>query len=88
MMKKIIFLFLVSLMFLSCNESKINSVSDVRKIKVGMSENEVKYLLGEPIDVEIDNGSEKWLFRYQTQYYRNSFKVTFVNNEVFDYLSY
>jgi hypothetical protein len=53
-----------------------------------MSENEVKYLLGEPIDVEIDNGSEKWLFRYQTQYNKNSFKVTFVNNEVFDYLSY
>lgn len=86
-MKKV-FLLLAVLFFVSCNDLKENTGNDVRKIKVGMSTNEVKYLLGEPRRIEIQNGYEEWYFSYEGMFYRNTFEIIVINNKVNDFNSY
>ena len=86
-MKKV-FLLLAVLFLVSCNGFKVNTTNDVRKIKVGMSTNEVKYLLGEPKRIDIQNGYEEWYFRYEDKMYKNTFEVTIVNYKVIDFESY
>ncbi len=86
-MKKV-FLLLAVLFLVSCNDCKENTANDVRKIKVGMSTNEVKYLLGEPRKISIQNGYEEWYFRYEDEIYRNTFEITIVNFKVIDFESY
>lgn len=86
-MKKV-FLLLAVLFFVSCYDFKENTANDVRKIKVGMSTNEVKYLLGEPRRIEVQNGYEEWYFRYDDKIYRNTFEIIIINNKVNDFTSY
>ena len=86
-MKKV-FLLLAVLFLVSCNDCKENTANDVRKIKVGMSTNEVKYLLGEPKRIEIQNGYEEWYFRYESHFSVNTFEITIVNFKVIDFESY
>ena len=86
-MKKI-FLLLVVLFLVSCNDCKENTANDVRKIKVGMSTNEVKYLLGEPRRIGIQNGYEEWYFRYEGQLSVNTFDIIIINSKVSDFNTY
>lgn len=84
-MRKIILLF-VFFIVLSCG--KINNLEDVRQIKTGMSVNEVKYFLGEPEIVDVENGYEEWQFEYRGDYYNNTFVITIVNEKVYDFRTY
>lgn len=59
-MKKILFIFLFPLVMLSCYKS----VSDARQVKVGMSGNELKYIMGEPTEIKVYPGREVWSFDY------------------------
>ena len=86
-MKKV-FLLLAVLFLVSCNDCKNNTANDVRKIKVGMSTNEVKYLLGEPKRIDIQNGYEEWYFRYEGQLSVNTFEITIINYKVIDFESF
>ena len=87
-MKKMILFCFISFWFISCDENKLNTVSDIQKIKVGMSENEVKYFLGEPRDIEIQNGYKELSFRYETENYRHWFNVIIMNGKVNDFETY
>ncbi len=86
-MKKV-FILLIVFFFLSCNDSKENTINDMRKIKVGMNTNEVKYLLGEPKRIDVQNGYEEWYFRYNVNLSVNTFQIIVVNNKVSDFSSY
>lgn len=86
-MKKLILI--CFLFFISCDKTKVNSISDVQKIKVGMSENEVKYILGEPRDVEIQNGYTELDFIYEAGgVYNHWFNVMIVNGKVNNFQTY
>ncbi len=87
-MKKMILFGFILFWFASCDKTKTNTISDVQKIKVGMSENEVKYILGEPNDVQIENGYKELEFLYETESYRHRFNVVIVNGEVNNFESY
>lgn len=87
-MKKLILFCSILFLFSSCDNTKINTVSDIQKIKVGMSENEVKYILGEPKDVEIENGYKELEFLYETDSYRHWFNVIIVNGKVNNFVTY
>lgn len=87
-MKKMILFCSILFVFSSCDKTKTNTISDVQKIKIGMSENEVKYILGEPKDVEIENGYKELEFIYETESYRHLFNVIIVNGEVNNFQTY
>lgn len=87
-MKKIIQLCFILFMFTSCYKYKENTISDVQKIKIGMSENEVKYILGEPKDIEIENGYKELEFMYITGLNKHFFNVIIVNGEVNNFKTY
>lgn len=86
-MKNFLLIFVVILL-LGCN-SKTHE--DVRKVKVGISTNDLKYIMGEPFVIRIDNGEEEWFFRYEnTDFFSqtNGLQVTIVNDKVTDFYSY
>lgn len=85
-MKKLLIL-LLAVLAISCNPD----VEKVKQVKVGMSTNELKYLLGEPWDIEIHNGYEEWYFTYSyggMNGHNDSFQVTIQNSKVTDFYSY
>ncbi len=83
-MKNIVIL-LVCALFLSCNSK---TYEDAKKVKVGMSTNELKYIMGEPWDIEINNNYDELWFLYDSGSHRNNLKVIIVNNKVYDFESY
>lgn len=84
-MKKLL-LILLTVLAMSCNVD----VEKVKQVKVGMSTNELKYLLGEPWNVEVNNGYEEWYFTYSNGMNggNNGFKVTIQDSKVADFYSY
>jgi len=61
-MKKRILLFLVVILTLvACNRKR---VEDARRIKIGQSIIEVKYIMGEPIEIQVDDDGEQWKYHY------------------------
>jgi len=61
-MKKHILLFLVVILTLvACNKKR---VEDARRIQIGQSTIEVKYLMGEPFKVQVDDDGEVWYYNY------------------------
>jgi len=82
-MKKLL-LILLAVLVISCNPD----IEQVKKVKVGISTNELKYLLGEPFDIEIHNGYEEWYFVYSVNGHNDGFKVTVENSKVADFYSY
>ena len=86
-MKKIILFCTILFVFSSCDGTKTNTISDIEKIKVGMSENEVKYLLGEPEDVKIQNGYKILRFNYQSKSYTNWFYIYIAKDKVYNFES-
>lgn len=84
-MKKILIIFFV-LLLISCSHK---NAEDVRKVKKGISVNGLKYIMGEPEDVEVQPGSEEWLFYYDGGGKRlNGLEVTIQNDKVVDFYSY
>ncbi len=82
-MKKLL-LILLAVIAISCNPD----VSQVKQVKVGISTNELQYLLGEPFDIEVNNGYECWYFTYSCNGSNDGFKVTVQNSKVVDFYSY
>ena len=87
-MKKLILFCTILFLLTSCDKTRVNTVSDIQKIKEGMTENEVKYLLGEPKDIEIENGYKELEFLYETESYRHRFNVYIVNGKVNNFETY
>ena len=75
---------LLAVIAISCNPD----VSQVKKVKVGISTNELQYLLGEPFDIEVNNGYESWYFMYSCNGNNDGFNVTVQNSKVVDFYSY
>lgn len=84
-MKNLIFILLASIFLISCNKS----IEDVRKVKKGISVNELKYIMGEPKNIEINPGNETWTFYYDGGARRLNGLVTIIKDEkVVDFYSY
>lgn len=84
-MKKILFILLVVVTF-SC--AKKNTLEDARKVKIGITTNELKYLMGEPFEVEVNSDDEDWYFTYISGSYRMGMHVTIIENKVVEFYSY
>jgi hypothetical protein len=85
-MKKLFCILLITTL-ISCTKT----ADDVRKIKVGMSGNELKYIMGEPSDMKIGNGKEVWRFRYSPKHFSvrdNWVSIEIVNDKIVDFTSY
>lgn len=82
------FLLCVMVLIVSCNDINIIEMDKIKQVKVGISTNEMKYLLGEPYDIEINNGYEEWYFRYRVCGHKNTFNVRVQNSKVIDFQSY
>lgn len=84
-MKKI--LFIVIIIFATSCDYK--NTEDVRKITSGISTNELKYIMGDPEDVEIQPGYENWTFYYDGGGNRlNGLVVTIKSDKVVSFYSY
>jgi len=87
-MKRLVLLFLLLISLVSCGTRDINTVSNVRKVKVGISTNELKYLLGEPKNISIETDYEKWTYTYDVnKVVINCFDVYIVNDKVESFTS-
>lgn len=86
-MKKLLAVFLISILLVSCQKG----FEDVRKVKVGISANELKYIMGEPRTIDVQNGSEEWSYQYSSHGMlspTNTLYVTVVNDKVTNFKSY
>ena len=83
-MKKILLLLLLIILS-SCNRPSINQA---RQVKIGINTNELKYLMGEPYDIEFDSNGEKWYFVYRVDCHDDYMRVNVVNDRVTDFISY
>ena len=82
-MKRLVLLFLLVISLVSCGTRDSNTANDIRKVKVGISSNELKYLLGEPINIKIETDYEIWRFIFDVNcMVTNRFDVIIVNNKV------
>jgi len=83
-MKKLFFIFLL-LLAVSCSYKKFD---DVRKVKKNISTAELKLIMGEPYDVEIEPGYEEWTFYYDGGRKLNEFIVVIKSDTVTNFYSY
>lgn len=85
-MKKIIFILLASLLLASCRKS----TEDVRKVKIGISANELKYIMGEPHTIRVQNGLEEWFYSYSGGTFgkTNGLSVEIKSDKVTNFESY
>jgi len=86
-MKKYLFILLISTLLISCGKN----ASDVRQVKSGISTKELKYIMGEPREVLIQNGKEEWYFNYYNSGVlgvKETLMVTIVNDKVITFMSY
>lgn len=85
-MKKILISF-ICLLFVSCSKD----AEDARQVKVGISTKELKYIMGEPREIRIQNGHEIWYFHYNTNGIispQETLIVTIVNDKITYFESY
>ncbi len=83
-MKKIVLALILCVTLFSCHTKKLE---DVRKVRVGISTNELKYIMGEPFSVELTPTEEVWRFGYLSPS-AQTLRVTVVNNSVTNFVSY
>jgi hypothetical protein len=81
-MKKILFIGLFACLF-SCN-----GVEDVRNVKVGMSTVELKYFLGNPNNIYVAPGYERWYYKYFSGIRDNSLEVIVIGDKVTNFTAY
>lgn len=85
-MKNTLILF-IFLLFASCSKN----ASDARQVKVGISTKELKYIMGEPREIRVQNGHEVWYFHYNTNgvmSVQETLIVTIVNDKITYFESY
>lgn len=86
-MKKYLFILLISTLLMSCGKD----ASDARQVKPGISTKELKYIMGEPREIRIQDGHEEWYFHYNTNgvmSVQETLVVTIVNDKVTTFDSY
>ncbi len=85
-MKKTILILLTFTLISSC----AITVDDARKIKIGISTNELKYIMGNPYEVNLNNGYEEWHFTYENGIFnpRSTMIVIIKNDKVTNFNSY
>lgn len=83
-MKKIIFIFGIIFTMISCHPN----LEEARQVKIGMSDKELKYVMGEPWSVEVAPEKEVWFFTYHSNGYKTGMRVELINNKVIDFYSY
>lgn len=77
---------IASFLFFGCNVSP--DIEAARQVKIGISDKELKYVMGEPWKVEVEPGKEVWYFTYHSSGYSTGMHVELVNNKVIDFYSY
>ena len=70
---------------MSC-ESK--TLKDARQVKVGMSTQDLVYVMGDPWTVDINDDNEEWYFTYDSGGYRSHMVVYVKNNKIESFNSY
>lgn len=86
-MKKLLIVLLAVTLFTSCRKS----IEDVRKVKIGISANELKYIMGEPHTIRVQNGLEEWFYSYDsggTFGRKNGLSVQIKSDKVTNFESY
>lgn len=84
-MKKILLILSLIFVLFSCNTK---DVEDVRQVKIGMSINELKYVMGKPFAIDIQPNVENWYFTYFSDGYKQGLRVDIQNGKVVDFYSY
>lgn len=83
-MKKL-FLLMVILLCFSCHRIGLD---EARKIKVGMTTDSLIEIMGEPLEIEIEDGSEQWEFRYGgARINDNYMRVTVIDEKIYSFYS-
>ena len=70
--------------------SKIRTLSDARRVKVGMVSDSLTSIMGKPFQIEINSEGEYWHFKYTKSVTANInvMRVKVVNDTVRDFYSY
>jgi len=69
----------------SC-ESK--TLKDARQVKVGMSTQDLVYVMGDPWTVDVNDDNEEWYFTYDSGKHRSHMIVYVKNNKIESFSSY
>jgi len=81
-MKKLIFILMVGSLFMGCFPITMQSLSQSSKVKAGMTTDEVRDIMGEPVMTELDRDVEEWHYcRYVINKDRY-LAIFFVDNKV------
>ena len=81
-MKKLIFIIMVGSLFMGCFPITMQSLSQSSKVKAGMTTDEVRDIMGEPVMTELDRDVEEWHYcRYVINKDRY-LAIFFVDNKV------
>jgi outer membrane protein assembly factor BamE (lipoprotein component of BamABCDE complex) len=87
-MRNLLIIFVLTLGLTSCDPA-VKTIDDVRQVKVGSTQIEVLYLLGEPYEIDLEVGYEEWKYRLETDSrYHNTFTITITNEKVTNYTTY
>ena len=83
-MKKLIFILMVGSLFMGCFPITMQSLSQSSKVKAGMTTDEVRNILGEPVISELDRNVEEWHYCKTARLYtKDEFLVVFfVDNKL------
>jgi len=72
----------------SCDPA-VKTIDEARQIKVGQTQIEVLYLLGEPYEIDLEVGHEEWKYRLETDSrFYNTFIITIKEEKVTEYTTY
>jgi len=83
-MKKLIFILMVGSLFMGCATMTMQNLSQSSKVKAGMTTDEVRDIMGEPVLTELDRNVEEWhyckteIFNYNDEF----LAVFFVDNKL------
>ena len=83
-MKKLIFILMVGSLFMGCATMTMQNLSQSSKVKAGMTTDEVRDIIGEPVVTELDRNVEEWhyckteIFNYNDEF----LAVFFVDNKL------
>ena len=88
-MNKVLSILILTLSLASCSGSSVKTIEEVRQVKVGLTEMEILYLLGEPREIEVEVGYEEWYYSYEANSrYNNTINIYIKDGKVFKYTSY
>ena len=82
---RLIVAFLMIVFLVSC-ENK--TLKDARQVKVGMTTQDLVYIMGDPLTVEVNDDNEEWYFTYYSGDYKSRMVVYVKNNKIESFSSY